>query len=79
MEVEFFNFIDEQIENLNEEAIFKLMQSHGRINDYCLELAKKFKNYEETLVHHSVNKQEYREALNTIDFVKNSETKVSLL
>ena len=42
--------------NLDEDAIFQLLQSHGRINDYCLQLAKTFKNYEETLVIHSINK-----------------------
>ncbi len=42
MEQEFFGFIDKEIHNLDEGTIFQLLQSHGRINDYCLTLAKKF-------------------------------------
>lgn len=78
MESEFFAFISAQIHNLHEETIFQLLQSHGRINDYCLELAKKIKNNEETLVIHSINKQEFREALSIIDSAKDPEIKFFL-
>ena len=40
------------------------------MNDYCLQMAKKFKNYEETLIIHSINKQEYTEALQTLDLIR---------
>ena len=62
-EKDFFEYINRENHNLNEDSIFWLLQSHGRINDYCLNLAQKFKNYEETLVIHNVNKQEYKQAI----------------
>lgn len=55
MEFEFFAFIDKELHNLDKDTIFQLLQSHGRINDYCLQLARKFENYEETLIVHSIN------------------------
>lgn len=77
MESEFFEFINREIHNLDEDSIFQLLQSHGRI-DYCLKLAQKFKNYEETLVIHCVNKQEYKQALQTIELVKDYDTRFNL-
>ena len=79
MEQEFFGFIDKEIHNLDEGAVFQLLQSHGRINDYCLTLAKKFKNNEETLVIHSINKQEFKEAIETIERMSEDEMKFILL
>ena len=49
--------------NLDEDTVFELLQSHNRMNDYCLILAKKFRKYEQSLVVHSINKQQYTEAL----------------
>ena len=63
LEKEFFLFIENERKNLNEESIFQILQSHGRMNDYCLKLAKTFKNYETALVVHSINKQEYEDAI----------------
>ena len=40
------------------------------MNDYCLEMAKKIKNYEETLIIHSINKQEHTEALQTLNLIR---------
>lgn len=55
-----------------------MLQQHGRINDYCLNLAQKFKNYEEILVTHNVNKQLYKQALQTIEKVKDVDTRFNL-
>ena len=56
LEKEFFEFIDKQMSNLQEDTVFELLQSHGRMNDYCLTLARKFTKYEQSLVVHSINK-----------------------
>ena len=60
MESEFFAFIEKEIHNLEKDTIFQLLQSHGRINDYCLVFAKKFDNFEETLILQNINKQEFK-------------------
>lgn len=78
MEHEFFGFIQQELHNLDKDSIFQLLQSHGRINDYCLQLAKKFENYEETLVVHSINSQDFKSALKTIDSISDPELRFDL-
>ena len=78
LEKEFFLFIENERKNLNEESIFQILQSHGRMNDYCLKLAKTFKNYETALVVHSINRQEYEDALQTIKLLKDDNLRSQL-
>lgn len=55
------------------------MQSHGRFDNYCLDLARKFQNNEETLVIHSINKQEFGKALQTINNIQDVDSRKALL
>ena len=76
LEKEFLEFIDSQLPNMQEDTVFELLQSHGRMNDYCLSMAKKIKKYEQSLVVHSINKQNFKEALNHIDQIEDKEMRI---
>ena len=79
LEEQFFAFIESEKRNLNEETIFQILQSHCRMNDYCLRLAKTFANYETALVMHSMNRQEYSDALATIQGLPDPEVRYDLI
>ena len=46
------------------------------MNDYCLILAKKFRKYEQSLVVHSINKQQFNEALSQIGQLQEKQLRI---
>jgi len=57
----FDSFLSANKENVNEETIFQVLQSHGKI-DECIKYAELIKRYDTVIVHY-INKQDHVRAL----------------
>lgn len=53
---------------MDEETIFQLLQSHGKIED-CIRYAELIERFD-TVIVHFINKQEYDVALNKVTEIK---------
>jgi hypothetical protein len=64
----FVAFLKDHQDDLNEETVFQMLQSHGRI-DQCIEYAEMIERYDTVIVHY-INKQEFAFALQKVTEIK---------
>lgn len=57
----FQEFLNRHKEHLDEETIFQVLQSHGKIEE-CIKYAEMIERYDTVIVHY-INKQEHDKAL----------------
>lgn len=57
-------FLDKHKTHMDEETIFQVLQSHGKIDD-CIKFAELIKRYD-TVIMHYINKQEHDKALHKV-------------
>lgn len=65
---EFRAFLAEHKDNVDEETIFQVLQSHGKINE-CIKYAELIERYDTVIVHY-INKQEHDKALQKVTEIK---------
>jgi len=61
-------FLNDHKDNVNEETIFQVLQSHGKI-DECIEYAELIERYDTVIVHY-INKQDHVRALQKVTEIK---------
>lgn len=72
-QIDLHDFLNEHKENMNEETVFQVLQSHGKI-DECIEYAEMIQRYDTVIVHY-INKQEHTRALQKVSEIKEEETR----
>lgn len=71
MEKDFHKFLVENSEDLDQDTILQLLQSHGKIND-CIKYADSMKQYQKLIVHY-INKGEHKKALKKLNKIDSAE------
>jgi hypothetical protein len=66
--VSFRQFLEEHQKEIDQETIFQVLQSHGKI-DECIKYAELIQKYDTVIVHY-INKQEYDKALEKVTMIK---------
>lgn len=65
---EFRAFLRKHKDDVDEETIFQVLQSHGKINE-CIRYAELIERYDTVIVHY-INKQEHDKALQKVTEIK---------
>jgi len=73
MEKDFHNFLKDHAEDLDEDTVMQLLQSHGKLED-CIKFADNMKQYQKLIVHY-INKADYKRALNMLNKIESAETR----
>ncbi|EGR29063.1 vacuolar sorting protein, putative [Ichthyophthirius multifiliis] len=73
----FQQFLQENLNELDEQTVFELMQSHGRIDD-CLKFAESVQNYENVIIHY-INDQNYEKVLEYLGKINQKDIVMEIL
>lgn len=73
MEKEFHQFLLKNKDDLDQDTVMQLLQSHGKIND-CIKFADSMKQYQK-LIPYYINKGDYKRALKMLNNIESVETR----
>lgn len=73
MKQQFFDFVQKNHEDLDQLAIFNLLQSHGKLEE-CIQFAKATGSHKELIIHY-LNNKEYDNALLNMQMIEDKKVR----